>query len=159
MEMKNVYIVEIPEQCECGYPTWSTFGIYKTREEAEEDLKILNRKAELNGEDMPRLVEKEFTTPSLKYPKLARISVLVDEDEKVVHIGRPYASVQDVDENEEDYWTNVTEVHTAAIVNDGSYYHFEAERTLYLVISDNENRENIKQRAIEFVKKEGYKII
>ena len=159
MEMKNVYIVEIPEQCECGYPTWSTFGIYKTREEAEEDLKILNRKAELNGEDMPRLVEKEFTTPSLDMPKLARVNVLVDKEEMVAHVGRPYASVIDTDAEEEDFWTAESESYVDAIMDNGLYRKFEFERTLYLVINDEDSRESLKQRAREFVKKEGYDVI
>ena len=156
--MEKFYVIEIPEQCECGYPGWGTHGIYVSREAAEEDLKVLCRQAELNGEDMPRLVEKEFDTPSLKMPKLARISVLTDEEEKSAHIGRPFASVLDVAENEETFWTDSTECHTITLI-EGGYKHFTFERTLYINISKEDTRESIKKKAEEFVKKEGYDVV
>ena len=160
MKMEKLYIIEIPAMCECGYPGWDTYGIYASREEAEKDLKVLCRKAELNGEDKPKLREKTFDTPSLdmNMPKLARVSVLTDEEEKIAHIGRPYASVQDSGSPEEDYWTDSTESYTSTLVK-GGYMRFESERTLYLTISDDDTRESLKQRAEEFVKKEGYEIV
>ena len=157
--MNSVFIIEVPETCECGYPTWYTHGIYDSKEEAEKDLKVLFRQAELNGEDKPRLVVKEFNASSLTMPKLARVKILVDKDEMVAHVGRPYVSVQDVAEEEEDFWTAETELHIDAIMDDGYYRKFEFERTLYLVINEDDTRESLKQRAREFVKKEGYNVI
>jgi len=157
--MESVFIVEVAEQCECGYPTWRTHGIYKTREEAEKDHLVLLRQAELNGEDKPRLLEKAFDNHSLKMPKLARVNVLVDKEEMVAHVGRPYASVLDTDTEEEDFWTSESESYVDAIMDNGLYRKFEFERTLYLVINDDDSRESLKQRAREFVKKEGYDVI
>lgn len=157
--MKSVFIIEVPETCECGYPTWYTYGIYDSKEEAEKDLKVLFRQAELNGDDKPRLLEKGFKEADLKNPKLSRIKVLVDKDEMVAHVGRPYVSVQDAADEEEDFWTAETELHIDAIMDDGYYRKFEFERTLYLVINEDDTRESIKQRAREFVKKEGYNVV
>ena len=156
--MDKVFVIEMPAQCECGYPTWDTYGIYKTREEAMKDLQVLCQQSDLNGTDKPRLLEKGFDTPSLSAPKLARISVLVDEDEKVVHIGRPFASVQETDSPEEDYWSDSVERHTSALVK-GGYRHFEFERTLYIAVHEDDTRASLAKRAEEFVKKEGYDVV
>jgi len=157
--MDKVFVIEVPSMCECGYPTWDTFGIYKTREEAMKDYTVLLRQAELNGDDKPALLEKEFKKSTLENPALGRVKVLVDEEEMVAHVERPYVSVQDVAANEEDFWTDETEFHIDAIMDDGHYRKFEFERTLYLVINEDDTRESLKQRAREFVKKEGYDVI